>query len=315
MWPTDSLGFILMAHWRTHTGAQEECHWGFDQSFYTFHSIRPAGKAGASQVVLKEVTRAETALETECVTKSIRRFVIPTYLTAGRHVGNSFINAECAYVELMNERLSDLNFSTVVALRALCRARSGSQHLSATYASTGTSQSATQSSFAGRIVGSLKLDSKVYEEVEHDATANTQVIYIIALVSAAQAVGVFLTSLILQEAIGSILVIGVAGFITTFIGLALWSYLLYLVGTRLFKGTANPGETWRCAGFARSPGLFQAIPFIGVLVTVWMVIAQVIAAKASLDLSTGKAVAASIVSFIPYLFIQGFISLLVYGLL
>lgn len=235
--------------------------------------------------------------------------------TAGRHVGNSFINAECAYVGLMNERLSDLNFSTVVALRPLCRARSGSQHLSATYASTGTSQSATQSSFAGRIVGSLKLDSKVYEEVEHDATANTQVIYIIALVSAAQAVGAFLTSLILQEAIGSILVIGVAGFITTFIGLALWSYLLYLVGTRLFKGTANSGETWRCAGFARSPGLFQAIPFIGVLVTVWMVIAQVIAAKASLDLSTGKAVAASIVSFIPYLFIQGFISLLVYGLL
>jgi hypothetical protein len=89
-------------------------------------------------------------------------------------------------------------------------------------------------------------------------------------------------------------------FITTLASLAIWAYLIYIVGTKLFGGQATFKETWRCAGFAFSPGVFRVIPVIGEIASIWIIVAQVIAARQALDVSTGKAIAACIVSFIPY---------------
>ncbi|MBI3023628.1 MAG: YIP1 family protein [Thaumarchaeota archaeon] len=103
----------------------------------------------------------------------------------------------------------------------------------------------------------LKLDRSLYEEVEHDESASRQVIVVVAVVAAAQALGLSLTSLILGERLGGILVGAILEFFVTLVGLFIWSYLIYLVGTKLFKGVATQQETWRTAGFARSPGLFS----------------------------------------------------------
>lgn len=146
----------------------------------------------------------------------------------------------------------------------------------------------------------LKLDRSLYEEVEHDESASRQVIVVVAVVAAAQALGLSLTSLILGERLGGILVGAILEFFVTLVGLFIWSYLIYLVGTKLFKGVATQQETWRTAGFARSPGLFFIIPFVGILVNLWLVIAQVVAAREALDVSTGRAIATCIISFIPY---------------
>lgn len=155
------------------------------------------------------------------------------------------------------------------------------------------------------------LEDSVYEEVEHDPAASMQGIYIIALVSGCQAVGRALESIITGRAAGSILVTGTFGFIETVIGLVLWSYIFYLIGTKVFKGTATPQEIWRCTGFARSPGVLFAIPFIGLFVNIWILIAYLKAGKHALDLSTGKTLLAAIASALPFLLIQGFLILFI----
>ena len=72
---------------------------------------------------------------------------------------------------------------------------------------------------------------------------------------------------------------------------------------------------WGAACSARSPGVFYIIPFIGTLANLWMIYTNIIAAKQALDVSTGRAILASIVSFIPYLIIIGIVQLLIFTLL
>ena len=151
----------------------------------------------------------------------------------------------------------------------------------------------------------MKLDDKLYEEVEHDPIANKQGLLIIALVSVAQAVGRALERVILGEPLGNILLTGFVGFIETVIGLAIWSYILYFIGTKLFKGVATMQEVWRCTSFARSPGIFFIIPFIGPLVNIWITIAYLRGARIALDISRGKTIIAALVSAIPFLLMQG----------
>ena len=160
-----------------------------------------------------------------------------------------------------------------------------------------------------RMIRALKLDSTLYEEVEHDPKANTETVYVIVIVSIAQAIGLLIRNLIVGGSISGVISAGVGGFITTIVGLAIWSYLLYFVGTKLFHGVATPGEVWRSTGYARSPGIFLIIPIVGFVVNIWILVAYIIAARQSLDLTTGKAIAAVIVSAIPYIIILGFLSL------
>lgn len=159
----------------------------------------------------------------------------------------------------------------------------------------------------------LKLQSSLYEEVEHDPRANVEGIYVIAIVSFAQAIGRALDDYLTGGPTEGIILPAIVGFVGTVIGLAIWSYLLYLIGTKLFRGAATPSEVWRTTGYARSPGIFFVLPVIGPLVNIWILIAYILAARQALDLSTGKTVAAVIVSAIPFILIQGIVILLLFG--
>ncbi len=174
---------------------------------------------------------------------------------------------------------------------------------------------AVESGLSSRMVRAIKADSQLYEEVEHDPTATRQVFLVIGIVAAAQAIGIALQNLILARPVSGILLESFVGFGLTVVGIGLWSYLLYVVGTRLFQGKATPQEVWRAAGFARSPGVFYIIPFVGSLANLWMIYTNVIAARQALDVTTGKAVLASIVSFLPYLILIGVLQLLIFTLL
>lgn len=168
------------------------------------------------------------------------------------------------------------------------------------------------SSLLGRMLRAIKLQRSLYEEVEHDPRASIQGVYVIAIASLAQAIGRALDKYLTGETLGNIFIPGVLGFIETVVGLAIWSYLLYLIGTRVFKGVATPSEVWRTTSYARSPGVFLIIPFVGPLANLWILVAYVIAARQALDLSTGRTIVAAIVSAIPFLIIQGLVVLLLF---
>ena len=160
------------------------------------------------------------------------------------------------------------------------------------------------------MVRALKLDRALYREVEHDPKASAQGLIIIVIVSVFQAAGRFFDNLILGLPLVGLFSQAIAGFLETVIGLAIWSYLLYFIGTKVFKGVATPQEVWRTTSFARSPGIFFIIPFIGTIIaSVWILIAYFIAAKEALDLSTGRTLAAALISFLPFLVLQSLVVL------
>jgi len=164
-----------------------------------------------------------------------------------------------------------------------------------------------------RMFRALKLQSSLYEEVEHDPRATVQGVYIIAIASFAQAIGRALDDYLTGGPTGGIIIPAILGFVVTAIGLTIWSYLLYLIGTKLFRGVATPSEVWRTTSYARSPGVFFVIPIIGPLVNIWILVAYVIAARQALDLSTGRTLISAIVSWIPFALIQGLLVLPLFG--
>lgn len=138
--------------------------------------------------------------------------------------------------------------------------------------------------FTNRIWRAIRLDSTVYERVEHDKSFDLQSISIIILSSVAAGIGSLNT-----VAFPDVLInISAALF-----GWFLWAYLTMFLGTRYMPELlteATYGQMVRTAGFASSPGLFRIfgiVPYIGTAVffiaQIWMLLAMVIAVKQALD--------------------------------
>ena len=85
--------------------------------------------------------------------------------------------------------------------------------------------------------------------------------------------------------------------------------MTYIIGTRMLpepQTRADIGEMMRTLGFAQSPGLlriFGSIPGVGalvlVIVSIWMLVAMVIAVRQALDYtSTWRAVGVCVVGWV-----------------
>ncbi len=119
-----------------------------------------------------------------------------------------------------------------------------------------------------RIIGVFKLDRKVFAEVERDESATTQAAIVVAIVAALSVVGTILQVLINlvrggKMELGATLFSIIVTFVVTFINWAIWAGVTYLIGTKLFKGTATMGEMLRVIGFAYAPRMLSIIPCIG----------------------------------------------------
>lgn len=167
------------------------------------------------------------------------------------------------------------------------------------------------STFTKRMMGAATLDVNTYEEVEADTTATTQAMGVVVLSSIAQGIG----SLALGGGAGF-----VAGAMGALIGWFIWAFLVYIIGTKMLpepQTRSNLGELLRTTGFSASPGLLRVlgiIPFIGglimVAVSIWMLIAMIIAVRQALDYqSTGRAVGVCLIGW----FIMVVILLMVAG--
>jgi hypothetical protein len=97
----------------------------------------------------------------------------------------------------------------------------------------------------------------------------------------------------------------VAGMISALLGWLLWAGITYLIGAKLFGGTATWGELLRTIGFAQTPGVLHVLGIIPVLggiirfgVAIWVLIAGIIAIRQALDISTGKAILTAVLGWL-----------------
>ncbi|MDP8253909.1 MAG: YIP1 family protein [Candidatus Kaelpia aquatica] len=154
-----------------------------------------------------------------------------------------------------------------------------------------------------RMVRAAKLESNLYEEVEHDKSSLPQAMLVVVLSSVATAVGA-------MNIEGGINIFAVA--IAALIGWAIWASMIYFIGVKLLptpETKSDIGELLRTIGFSSSPGiirilgiipgLFGAVLFIA---QIWMLIAMVIAVRQALDYkSTPRAILVCVIGW----FIQG----------
>ncbi len=162
------------------------------------------------------------------------------------------------------------------------------------------------------MIRAAKLEVDLYEEVEADTTANGQAFLAVVVASLAAGLGVGIAGVRVEGGLWFLwgLLIGLA---TALVGWLVWSLFAYWLGTTIFRGpetSATYGELLRTIGFSNSPRVltfFAFIPFLGGLiafaVSIWVLIAGVIAVRQALDFSTGRAIATCVVGWIAYMLI------------
>src|ERR1700730_12746455 len=116
----------------------------------------------------------------------------------------------------------------------------------------------SSSSIVNRMMRAARLEVPLYEEVEADLTATNQALLVVALVAVASGIGAGIAGASSGRLLGAL----VGGVLSGLLGWAVWSYVVYFVGTRFFGGTATYGELLRTLGFADSPGVLLILGFI-----------------------------------------------------
>lgn len=156
-----------------------------------------------------------------------------------------------------------------------------------------------------RMMRAAKIDIMLYREVEQDLGATSQAFTVVVIGGASTGIGVGAgLALAFQNPVVALLAV-IAVVAMAVLGWAVWSFLTYFVGTRLFDGTATYGELLRTLGFAYSPhalGVVNIIPCVGPVVgfglSIWSLVAGVVAVREALNFDTGKAIATVVIGWI-----------------
>ena len=153
-----------------------------------------------------------------------------------------------------------------------------------------------QGDLVQRMLGAATINIDTFEEVEADETATMQAAAVVAMVAVASTVGG------MSGGGANILFAPIAQIVTWLI----WAGITYLIGAKIFGGTATWGELLRTLGFAQSPGILYlaaVLPLVGGLIRFvlpfWMLWAGIVAVRQALDFSTGKAVLTVVIGWLP----------------
>ena len=170
------------------------------------------------------------------------------------------------------------------------------------------------------MIRAARLDVSFYEEVERDPSYAQDALIVVIIASVAGAIGSFLGALFdgrFGAAIGTLIYSSVSGVLVYFF----WAFLVFIIGTRLFKGTADFGEVQRTIGFAWTPrvlGILSFIPVLGwilsIIVWIWSVATGFIATRQSLDLDNTNAAFTVILAAIAAFVIQLLLGALMAGI-
>jgi hypothetical protein len=160
----------------------------------------------------------------------------------------------------------------------------------------------TSASLPDRMMRASRLNTQLYEEVEADTNATNQALLVVVLVSVASGIGSMISAAMASSAAPGLLTpnpVGalITGLLGALIGWAVWSYVIFFVGTRFFGGQATYGELLRTLGFAESPGVLLILSFIPILggllsfaVGIWILVASFIGIRQALDIDNAKTV-------------------------
>jgi len=157
-------------------------------------------------------------------------------------------------------------------------------------------------SFTERMIGAAKLETAIYEEVEHDPNALGQAIGVVVLSAVASGIG----------SLGGGVSALVSGIAFALVGWFLWAGILFLVGTKVMpepQTKADLGQLLRTMGFAASPGVFFVLGIIPVFswivrigVMLWQLVAMIIAVRAALDYKKiEKAMLVCVIGWVAYM--------------
>lgn len=162
----------------------------------------------------------------------------------------------------------------------------------------------TSSSFIERVLGVMRLESGIYEEIEHDQDATWQAAVVVAAAAIFSGIG--------SSNGRAGLVVG--GAVVGLLFWALYAGFAYAVGAYILQApetSATFGEVLRALGFAYAPtalGVFALVPEIGAFIVVagflWWLIASVIALRQSLEVSTARAVAIGVAAFVAMIVVM-----------
>jgi hypothetical protein len=177
---------------------------------------------------------------------------------------------------------------------------------------------ARSSSLTDRMMRAARLEVPLYEEVEADVTATNQALTVVVIVAVATAIGQGLGATV--EGLGGPGLVArlVSGLLSALIGWAVWSYVMYFVGTRFFGGTATYGELLRTLGFAESPGVLLVLSFIPIVggiiafaVGIWTLIASFIGIRQALDIDNAKTFFTILVGVVAFLIVIALVGVIV----
>lgn len=161
---------------------------------------------------------------------------------------------------------------------------------------------ATNRSLIGRMIRAARLEADVYEEVEHDREATRQAATVVVAGSLAIGIGTALSGG------DNFLVNAIVLVVFSLIAWALYAWITYFIGTRFLAGpetNADWGELARTLGFANAPRVLMVFAIgpalggiVGLIVGVWILVTTVVALRAALDFSTGRAIGTAILGWI-----------------
>ena len=108
------------------------------------------------------------------------------------------------------------------------------------------------------MIRAARLDVSLYEEVERDTTQTNNALIVVVLSALASGIAGAVGAASAQPGTsGSPILVLIVSIVAAIVGWAVVSGFIYLVGTRLFGGTATWGEVMRTVGYANSPGVLN----------------------------------------------------------
>jgi len=157
---------------------------------------------------------------------------------------------------------------------------------------------ADQSTLIERLVGALRLDLRLYQQVSTDAAATRQAVTVVLLSGVCNSLG-------WGRQFG---MVGIAAAVTVAVlGWLLWAVVILLVA-RILGHHRGGRSLLRVLGFANAPAvlmILSVVPIVGavvrVLVVVWLVATTAAAVQAVFDVSRRRALVISIVGFVAYM--------------
>lgn len=159
-------------------------------------------------------------------------------------------------------------------------------------------------SMTDRMLGALQLREDAYEEIEADEKGTGEAAFIVVATS------------LVSGAVNGVLTGVSGGFfgaLGSFLGWVFYAWVAYIVGVKIFPGSQTKsswGEVARTLGYANTPRfliIFELIPGLAALtrtlVGLWVLVATIVALRAALDVSTGRAIWIAIASVFAQLIV------------